>query len=59
MAELKACPFCGSKDLTKRIDYETGGIFITCCNCYAGGPQEGTDTNIEIKDYMDAWNKRS
>jgi len=59
MAELKPCPFCGSKKIyfTKPTPYGSPGRWIAsfCCQC-------GVELNVHTKneqEAIDAWNKRS
>ena len=58
MAELKPCPFCGSKDVffTSYYDelYEGKIYHIRCNKCATLGPIEATEQQA-----IDAWNKRS
>ena len=48
MAELKPCPFCGSKNVGDMNGW------VQCFNCNAGGPNGNTKQQA-----VDAWNKRS
>lgn len=57
MAELKPCPFCGSKDikLTDRIEKNSPKTFyVWCLGCGTEGP-----FGLSPKSALDAWNKRS
>ena len=57
MAELKPCPFCGSKDVSNSWYYDEayeGKIFhVRCHKCAALGPIEATEQQA-----IDAWNRR-
>ena len=53
MAELKPCPFCGSKAVSA-IDFVQYKYGVYCINCDACGPMAKTKQRA-----IDAWNKRS
>ena len=53
MAELKPCPFCGSKNCLY-IEREVEAWFIYCCNCHTSGPW-----TQDKQEAIEVWNKRS
>lgn len=74
MAELKPCPFCGSKPIT-RISFRTSpagtikasvDVYIKCpeCNCRKNIMLELCDTDFEkaqcaMEEAIKAWNRRA
>ena len=65
MAELKKCPFCGSPDIKfAAFDAEDEGsvLCMMCKKCEACGPvvdPTPNDGDLEYRNAIDAWNKRS
>lgn len=53
--ELRACPFCGSRNITTdQLGNEARPFFVmTCGNCQADGPVEVTEAQA-----AEAWNTR-
>lgn len=56
MAELKPCPFCGSKDLSDYTDEDHDGMpgFVRCESCGADGPCLAPTAAKAVE----AWNTR-
>jgi Lar family restriction alleviation protein len=55
--EIKACPFCGSDEVSagKSSEYPTDRkAWVTCHNCYTAGPVAGTEI-----DAIRYWNDRA
>jgi Lar family restriction alleviation protein len=51
--ELRACPFCGDRDLLMTEEFERNECHVRCHFCGATGP----DCLLE-EDAVEKWNKR-
>ncbi len=55
---LKACPFCGSRDVELRDSINNDAFrnaFEACCNNCGGR----TGLSVHREDVVDAWNRRA
>lgn len=75
MSELKACPFCGSKNLRDYMEWNRSphpyrnqpgvrgsAISIMCEDCGAVGPEtpfELSEDNTQYVNHTKAWNLRA
>lgn len=64
MPEIKACPFCGSKDdpntqqLGPSLFTENSRSFVGCVECGARGPMVEDDDYTRDEYVIEQWNNR-
>jgi len=63
ISKSKPCPFCGSKDLSFRMNQGDKWGFVVCNTCAAQGPEVRTSYDDSENapwhnDAIEEWNKR-
>ena len=57
--QLKRCPFCGGKP---RVNTNTGwgnAVVISCVGCGAEITEFGIETDTNLKNAINKWNRRA
>lgn len=53
---VKSCPFCGDKDVWKRVYAISGNVSFVCCRCGAEVMFHNATTDPKATEF---WNKRT